>query len=202
MHACLLCILITITSINLIPTACCSSIYSNKPSKINCGWFKNLCKKVSSAVQKVTNTVVGKVGATLTVAVPLVIGVVAGVMAAPVLPVIAAGALVGAGIAAGTAMISTHQQDGKIDWETVGICAGVGAAVGAIVSGASYGITTLIKSATQVSSALKNIETNRRTHILQDKHGWSNLGDNTWDTVSSAIKHTLKKWFCIKLSSR
>lgn len=158
----------------------------------NCGWFKNLCKKVSSAVQKVTNTVVGKVGATLTVAVPLVIGVVAGVMAAPVLPVIAAGALVGAGIAAGTAMISTHQQDGKIDWETVGICAGVGAAVGAIVSGAAYGITTLIKSATQVSSALKNIETNRRTHILQDKHGWSNLGDNTWDTVSSAIKHTLK----------
>lgn len=111
----------------------------------NCGWFKNLCKKVSSAVQKVTNTVVGKVGTALTVAVPLVIGVVASVMAAPVLPVIAAGALVGACIAAGTAMISTHQQDGKIDWETVGICAGVGAAVGAIVSGVAYGFTKLIK---------------------------------------------------------
>ena len=124
----------------------------------NCGWFKNLCKKVSSAVQKVTNTVVGKVGAALTVAVPLVIGVVAGVMAAPVLPVIAAGALVGAGIAAGTAMISTHQQDGKIDWETVGICAGVGAAVGAISSFLGYKAGQLIRKMFPKANPSNNVK--------------------------------------------
>ena len=124
----------------------------------NCGWFRNLCKKVSSAVQKVTNTVVGKVGAVLTVAVPLVIGVVAGVMAAPVLPVIAAGALVGAGIAAGTAMISTHQQDGKIDWETVGICAGVGAAVGAISSFLGYKAGQLIRKMFPKANPSNNVK--------------------------------------------
>ena len=112
----------------------------------NCGWFKKLCKKISSAVKKVTNTVIGKVGAVLTVAVPAVIGVVCAVAAAPVAATVAVGALVGAGIAAGTAAISTYQQDGKVDWETVGICAGVGAAVGAVTSYAAHKITTAIKS--------------------------------------------------------
>lgn len=111
----------------------------------NCGWFKNLFKKVSTAVKKVTNTVTGKAGAVLTVAVPLVIGVVAGVLAAPVLPVIAAGALAGAGIATATAMASTYQQDGKVDWETVGICAGVGCAVGAVSSFLGYKAGQLIR---------------------------------------------------------
>lgn len=112
----------------------------------NCGWFRNLCKKVSSAIKKVTKTVVGKVGAVLTVAVPVVIGVVAGIAAAPVLPVVAAGALVGAGIATSTAVVSTYQQDGKVDWETVGICAGVGAAVGALSAFLGYKAGQLIKS--------------------------------------------------------
>lgn len=158
----------------------------------NCGWFKKLCKKVSTAVKKVCNTSIGKIGAVATIAVPAVIGVVCAVAAAPVVATVAVGALVGAGIATGTAAISTYQQDGKVDWETVGICAGVGTAVGALASGVAYGVTSLIKSATQVSNALKNVESNRRTHILQDKHGWSTLGDNTWDTASEAIKHTLK----------
>ena len=158
----------------------------------NCGWFKNLCKKVSTAVKKVCNTTIGKIGAVATIAVPAVIGVVCAVAAAPVVATVAVGALVGAGIAAGTAAASTYIQDGQIDWETVGICAGVGTAVGALTSGISYGITSLIKSAIQVSNALKSVESNRRIHILQDKHGWSTLGDNTWNTASEAIKYTLK----------
>lgn len=158
----------------------------------NCGWFKNLCKKVSSAVKKVCNTTIGKIGAVATVAIPAVIGVVCAVAAAPVIATVAIGALVGAGIAAGTAAVSTCQQDGTVDWETVGICAGVGSAVGALAAGVSYGITSLIRSTTQVSNALKNVESNRRVHILQDKHGWSSLGNNTWDTASEAIKYTLK----------
>ena len=45
---------------------------------------------------------------------------------------------------------------------------------------------------TQISNAIKNVDANKRTHILQDKHEWSRIGDNTWDTASEAIKHTLK----------
>lgn len=112
----------------------------------NCGWFKKLCKKVSTAVKKVCNTTIGKIGAVATIAVPAVIGVVCAVAAAPVVATVAVGALVGAGIATGTAAISTYQQDGKVDWETVGICAGVGAAVGAVSSYAAYKITSAIKS--------------------------------------------------------
>ncbi|MBQ8614994.1 MAG: hypothetical protein IJ415_00265 [Clostridia bacterium] len=110
----------------------------------NCGWFTKLCKKVSSAVKKVCNTTIGKIGAVATIAIPAVIGVVCAVAAAPVVATVAVGALVGAGIAAGTAAISTYQQDGKVDWETVGICAGVGGAVGALASGVAYGITSAI----------------------------------------------------------
>lgn len=128
----------------------------------NCGFFKNLFKKVSNAVKKVTNTVIGKVGAALTVVAPLVIGVVCGALAAPVLPVIAAGALVGAGLAAGTAMISTYQQDGKIDWETVGICAGVGCAVGAVSSFLGYKAGQLIRKMfpkAKASTEVKSFDT-------------------------------------------
>ncbi len=112
----------------------------------NCGWFKKLCKKVASAVKKVVKTTVGKVGAALTVAVPAVIGVVCAVAAMPVAATVGIGLIAGAGIAASTAAASTYQQDGKVDWETVGICAGVGAAVGAVTSYASYKITNAIKS--------------------------------------------------------
>jgi len=51
---------------------------------------------------------------------------VCAVVAAPVVATIAVGAVVGAGIAVGTAAASTYIQDGKVDWEAVGICAGVG----------------------------------------------------------------------------
>lgn len=48
-------------------------------------------------------------------------------------------------MAAGTAAISTYQQDGKVDWETVGICAGVGCAIGAISSFLGYKAGQLIR---------------------------------------------------------
>lgn len=118
----------------------------------NCGWFKKLCKKVSTAVKKVCNTTIGKIGAVATIAVPAVIGVVCAVAAAPVVATVAVGALVGAGIATGTAAISTYQQDGKVDWETVGICAGVGTAVGALASGVAYGITSAITGGSSVTN--------------------------------------------------
>lgn len=114
----------------------------------NCGWFKRAFKQVANAVKKVCNTTIGKIGAVLTVAVPAVIGVVCAVATAPVLPVIVTGALVGAGIATGTTAISSYQQDGKVDWESVGICAGIGTAVGALSAGIAYGFTKIIKDLT------------------------------------------------------
>ena len=124
----------------------------------NCGWFKKLCKKVSKAVKKVCNTTIGKIGAVATIAVPAVIGVVCAVAAAPVVATVAVGALVGAGIAAGTAAISTYQQDGKVDWETVGICTGVGTAVGAVSSYAAYKITSAIKSLFPKANPSSNVK--------------------------------------------
>ena len=113
----------------------------------NCGWFKNLCKKVSKTVKKVTNTVAGKIGAVLTVAVPVAIGVGLAFTGVGLLATVAIGATAGAAIASGTAAYSTYKQDGKVDWEAVGICAGVGGAIGALASGAAYGITSAVKGA-------------------------------------------------------
>ena len=124
----------------------------------NCGWFKNLCKKVSTAVKKVCNTTIGKIGAVATIAVPAVIGVVCAVAAAPVVATVAVGALVGAGIAAGTAAASTYIQDGQVDWEAVGICAGVGTAVGAISSYFAYKITSAIKSLFPKANPSSNVK--------------------------------------------
>lgn len=124
----------------------------------NCGWFKKLCKKVSTAVKKVCNTTIGKIGAVATVAVPAVIGAVCAIAAAPVVATVAVGALVGTGIATGTAAISTYQQDGKVDWETVGICSGVGAAVGAVSSYATYKITSAIKSLFPKANPSSNVK--------------------------------------------
>ena len=137
----------------------------------NCGWFKNICKKVTSAVKKVTNTVVGKVGAVLTVAVPAVIGVVCAVAAAPVVATVAIGALVGAGIAAGTAAISTYQQDGKVDWETVGICTGVGGAVGALSAYAGYKITNAIKSLFPKANPSANVKSFDSYNAFKNEYG-------------------------------
>jgi len=158
----------------------------------NCGWFSNIFKKVANVVKKVVSNPVGVVGAVATVVAPAVVGVVMAVAAAPVVATIAVGAAVGAGIAAGTAAASTYIQDGKVDMEAVGICAGLGAAVGAISAVVANRITDLIRSNIQVSNALKEVEMNRQNHILQEKHAWSTIGRNDWATASNAIDYTLK----------
>lgn len=152
----------------------------------NCAFsFKKAFKKVSSAVKKVCNTTVGKIGAVATIAIPAVIGAVCAVAAAPVVAAVAVGALAGAGIATATAIVSTKEQDGKVDWETVGICAGVGAAVGAIASGVAYGVTNLILSNGKVS---KDIDMNKISdHVFSNDHienGIMDLGDSKDDILT------------------
>lgn len=151
----------------------------------NCGWFKKLCKKVSTAVKKVCNTTIGKIGAVATIAVPAVIGVVCAVAAAPVVATVAVGALVGAGIATGTAAISTYQQDGEVDWETVGICAGVGAAVGAISSYTAYKITSLIKSLFPKANPSTNVKSFNSYDAFKKNYGKASdyIPDGEWHHI-------------------
>lgn len=116
----------------------------------NCGLFK----KIFKAIKKVTKTVVGVVGAIATVAVPAVIGVVGAMTGLGLVATIAIGAVAGATIATATSAASTAQQNnGKVDWKTVGVCAGVGAVVGFVVSGAAYGITKAVQAAKAAKSA-------------------------------------------------
>lgn len=151
----------------------------------NCGWFKNLCKKISTAVKKVTSTTIGVIGAVATIAVPAVIGVVCAVVAAPVVATVAVGAIVGAGIAAGTAAISTYQQDGKVDWETVGICAGVGCAVGAVSSYAAYKITSAIKSLFPKANPSANVRSFDTYNAFKNEYGKASeyIADGEWHHI-------------------
>lgn len=146
-----------------------------------CGWFKNQFRKIANAVQKVTQTTIGVIGTIATVAVPAIIGVACAATGVGLLATIAIGAAAGAAIASSTAAISTKQQDGKVDLETVGICAGVGSVVGAVVSGTVYGITKAIQSvASKVAakSAAKQAKlpsTKFQTSKLQ--HEWKHAKD-------------------------
>lgn len=164
----------------------------------NCGWFKKALKKVAKAVKKVCKTTVGVVGTVLTVAVPAVVGVVCAVASAPVVATVAIGAVVGAGIAATTAAASTYIQDGKVDWETVGIYAGVGTAVGALASGVSYGITKILLSNGRIS---KDIDLNKiGEHIFSNDHinnGILELGESKEDILIKffdIVNSTYSQW--------
>ncbi len=124
----------------------------------NCGWFKKLCKKVTTAVKKAVSTTVGKVVVAATAVTAVAVGVIGAVVAAPAVAVIAVGATVGAvGMAAATA-ISSKKTDGSVDWESVAYSAGVGCVAGAILSGAAYGVTKAV-----LNSAAKNTWGNKDT---------------------------------------
>lgn len=146
-----------------------------------CGWLKNAFRKIANAVKKVTQTTIGVIGTIATVAVPAIIGVACAATGVGLLATIAIGAAAGAAIASSTAAISTKQQDGNVDLETVGICAGVGAVVGAVVSGAAYGITKAVQgvaSKAAAKSAAKQVKlpsTKFQTSKLQ--HEWKHAKD-------------------------
>lgn len=153
----------------------------------NCGWFKNLFKKVSKAVKKVTKTVVGVIGAIATVAVPVVIGVVCAATGVGLIATVAAGAVAGAAIAASTAAASTYQQDGKVDWETVGICAGTGGVVGAVASGVAYGVTKVAMNiaGANASGPSKNVKSYSSYNSFKQDYGKASdyIQDGEWHYI-------------------
>ena len=93
--------------------------------------------------------------------------------------------MLGAGIAAGTAAISTYQQDGKVDWETVGICAGVGTAVGAVSSYAAYKITSAIKSLFPKANPSTNVKRFDTYDAFKKEYGKASdyIPDGEWHHI-------------------
>ena len=153
----------------------------------NCGWFKRLFKKVSKAIKKVTKTVVGVIGAIATVAVPVVIGAVCAATGVGLIATVAAGAVAGAAIAASTAAASTYQQDGKVDWETVGICAGTGGVVGAVASGVAYGVTKVAMkiAGANASGPSKNVKSYSTYKSFKQDYGKASdyIHDGEWHHI-------------------
>lgn len=153
----------------------------------NCGWFKRLFQKVSKAIKKVTKTVVGVIGAIATVAVPVVIGAVCAATGVGLIATVAAGAVAGAAIAASTAAASTYQQDGKVDWETVGICAGTGGVVGAVASGVAYGVTKVAMkiAGANASGPSKNVKSYSTYKSFKQDYGKASdyIHDGEWHHI-------------------
>lgn len=150
----------------------------------NCGWFKNLAKKIKkSVVAKVVVAVVA------VVAVSAVASVVASVVAgATMAGVVATGAVAGAitgGIAGGGI---SYEETGKVQfWAVLAGVAG-GAAIGATTGLGVYKAAAALK----ISKALKGVDANKKHHILQSKHNWNKVGNGSWNDTSKAIDYTLK----------
>ncbi len=47
--------------------------------------------------------------------------------------------------------------------------------------------------AAQVLNAIQNIIPNTINHIMQSKHAWNLIGNNTWASASKAIEYVLSK---------
>jgi len=146
----------------------------------NCGLFS----KIKNAIKKVLKTTAGKIGTIATVAACAVVGTVCAVVPGCQLgTAVCIGLAVGAIGSATTAAVSTYQQNGTVDWETVGIYTGCGAIVGAASSAATYGATTAVKglvsSSSQSSTKIDKIDKNSLPDNVQhaidryDSNGWT-----------------------------
>ncbi|MDD4001148.1 MAG: hypothetical protein PHX62_09725, partial [Bacilli bacterium] len=114
----------------------------------NCGWLKNLCKKVANVAKKVVKNVATFVYENADVIVPLAIGIIGGLTGGAVIPILIAGSVAGAAIDGTKTAVQTYQETGKVDWAATGISAGIGAAVGAIATYTGYSIGSALRSET------------------------------------------------------
>jgi len=53
-------------------------------------------------------------------------------------------------------------------------------------------ILGLGSGSSDIANALRNIIPNTINHIMQSKHAWKLIGNNTWNSASKAIEHVLK----------
>ncbi|MDD4276146.1 MAG: hypothetical protein PHO33_04120 [Clostridia bacterium] len=124
----------------------------------NCGWLKNLCKKVANVAKKVVKNVATFVYENADVIVPLAIGIIGGLTGGAVIPILIAGSVAGAAIDGTKTAVQTYQETGKVDWAATGISAGIGAAVGAIATYTGYSIGSALRSETNKTNT-ENVKT-------------------------------------------
>lgn len=132
----------------------------------NCGWLKNLFKKVTQIAKKVVTTVATFVYENADVFVPLAIGVIGGLTGGAAIPILLAGAAAGAVIDGTKTAVQSYQQTGNVDWVATGISAGIGAAVGLVATVTGYSIGSTLRSETE-----KTYNTNKE---FQEANGSAN----------------------------
>ena len=158
----------------------------------NCGWLRNLCKKVKNVAKKVANTVktaakaVGEfVHNNAEVIVPLAIGVVGGLVGCAAGPILLAGTIAGAAISGGKTAYDTYKANGKIDWTATGISAGIGAAVGFVATYTGYNIGSALRPETSDSDSTNtnNATSNKSENTANNKltGEWKNVNESMSD---------------------
>ena len=140
----------------------------------NCGWFSKIAKKVAKAVIAVV--------VVSTVAAVIVASCGAGAGA-----IIAAVAIAGGTTGAIAGGVISYQETGKVSFIAV-LCGAVGGAG----LGALCGLcVTKAQAISAAKKAIKNVEVNRRNHILQSKHLWNKVSNGKWGGVSNVIQKVL-----------
>ena len=144
----------------------------------NCGWLKNVCKKVANATKKVVNQVANFVHENADVIVPLAIGVIGGLTGGAALPVLIAGTVAGAVIDGTKTAVQTYKATGKVDWAATGISAGIGAAVGLVATYTGYNIGSALRQEannTDSNNINSNKTNNSTSKLPQTKYDTSKL---------------------------
>lgn len=152
----------------------------------NCGWLKNICKKVANATKKVVNQVANFVHENADVIVPLAIGVIGGLTGGAALPVLIAGTVAGAVIDGTKTAVQTYKATGKVDWAATGISAGIGAAVGLVATYTGYNIGSALRQEannTDSNNINSNKTNNSTSKLPQTKYDTSKL-QHEWKHAS------------------
>ncbi len=141
---------------------------------VNCGWFSRIAKKIAKAVVAVV--------VISTVAAMVVASCGAGAGA-----IIAAGAIAGGITGAVAGGVISYQETGDVQLLAVLCGAGAGAALGALCGLC----VTKAQAIATAKKAIRNVELNRRNHILQSKHLWNKVSNGKWSGVSNVIQKVL-----------
>lgn len=145
----------------------------------NCGWLKNICKKVANTAKKVVKQVANFVYENADVIVPLAIGVIGGLTGGAALPVLIAGTVAGAVIDGTKTAVQTYKATGKVDWAATGISAGIGAAVGLVATYTGYNI----------GSALRQETNNTKSDNVKKYNSYSEFTKENGSANNSNVKY-------------
>lgn len=144
----------------------------------NCGWFKNICKKVKNTVKQTANVVGKFVHNNASSLVPLAIGIIGGLTGGAIIPVLVAGTVAGATISGAQTTYNTYKATGQVNWKTTAISTGIGAAVGLVATYTGYGIGSslnpYLNNAGNNNAATKNKQYKSYKEFINDNGSANN----------------------------